>query len=139
MRGARSGTRLTGSPLPVFVILQGLVEGPEVYMPEERADLARLVPCGVEPGFDVGVDLGQKLHSLVEVPYELFFWYVVESVGELLELVDLLLETPQIVQLLPSILHWFRTIHYPDPDLGPRKVHARSDHDCPLHVCSARR
>src|SRR5215213_11434377 len=139
MRGARSGTRLTSSPLPVFVNLQGLVEGPEIYMSDERADLARLDPCGVEPGFDAGVDLGQELHGLVEGPDQLFFGYVVERVGEPLELVDLLLETPQIVLLFPSILHRFRTIHHPDPVFGPRKARARSVHDCSLRPCSARR
>src|SRR5215218_10163947 len=96
MRGARSGTRLTGCPLPLFVILHGLVEGAEVYLSEERADLARLVPCGVELRFDAGVDLGQKLHGLIQGPYQLLFWYIVQRVRYLLELADLLLETPQI-------------------------------------------
>src|SRR5215208_1394080 len=78
MRGARSDTRLT--PLPLFVILHSLVERAEVYLPEESADLARLVPGGVEPRFDAGVDLGQKLHGLIQGPYQLVFWYLVQRV-----------------------------------------------------------
>src|SRR5215207_9022701 len=129
MRGARSGTRLTGRSLPALVVIQGLVEGLEVYLPEQRADLARLVPCGVEAGFDVGVDLGQALHGLVEGPDELLVWYVVQRVGELLQLADLLLQTLYIVLFFPAILHNFRTIHHPGPVFGPPKTRARPDHD----------
>src|SRR5215212_3780908 len=129
MRGARSGTRLTGSPLPLFVFLHGFVEGPEVYLPEQRADLARVVPCSIEPGFDAGVDLGQKLHGRAQDPDQLFFGYVVQRVGELLEFADLLLESSQIVLLSAAILHKSRTIHHPDPVFGPQTIHARPDHD----------
>src|SRR5919107_6084176 len=112
MRDARSGTRLTGSALPLFVVLHGRVEGTEVHLPEERADLARLVPSGVEPRLDAGVDLGQKLDGLAQGPYQLFLWHLIEGVGQLLEFADLPLEASQIVLLHPTILHKSPTIHY---------------------------
>src|SRR5215218_8193072 len=139
MRAARSGPRFTGSLLPPFVILHSLVEGPEVHLPEEFADLARFVLCGVEPAFDAGVDLGQKLHGLAQGPDQLFLWHVVHTVGNLLELPDLLLETPQIVLLSPAILHKSRTIHHPDPVFGPQRTLCRSDLERSLRPCSARR
>src|ERR671913_25685 len=95
------------------------LHSPRHLLRQRVGDLARFLPRGVEPGFYASVDLGQELHGLAQSPDQLFFWNVVERVGELLELVDFLLESTQILPLLLPILHWLRTIHYPDPAFGP--------------------
>src|SRR5215213_3158052 len=127
MRGARSGTRLTGGTFPGLVVREGLVEGPEVYPPQEVADLARLLPRGVEPVLCARVDLHQKLDGLAQGPDQLLVGHLVQRVGELLELTDHCLKAPQIFLFSPTVLHKWRTIHHPGHAFAPPKTHALPD------------
>src|SRR5215210_3424065 len=128
MREARSGTRLTDGTLLTLVVLEGFIEGSEVYLPEEIADLARLLTRGVEPFLYARVDLGQKLHGLTQGSDQLFVGYFVEGVGELLELPNLRLKPAYFVLSFPAILHNRRTIHHPGHPFGSPKSRARPDY-----------
>src|SRR5215218_348880 len=109
MREARSrDTGLTGVALLPLEFSQGLIEWSEVQPLDERADLARLVPGGGELRLYTGVDLPQQLHGPVERPHQLLVGHVAQSVGEPLELADLLFE----IRRLSTILHRVRTIHH---------------------------
>src|SRR5918993_4035890 len=128
MRGARSDTGFTGGAFPGLVLLQGLVEGAEVYPSQKVADLARLFARRVEPVLYAGVDLPQKLDGLAQSVDQLLVGHLVQGVGELLELPDLGF---QVFLFSPAVLHRQWTIHHPARAFGPPKTP-------PHHVLPAR-